>query len=57
MSKETDRADKAYVEGKNAFYDGKSIRDSPYSSVLDYELHCYWCKGYIEAEVETYAIA
>ena len=52
-----DQINAAYVDGKDAYYDDKPIKDNPHSATFEYELYSAWCRGYIEAEVEKYAMA
>ena len=47
---------KAYGAGKDAFQEGESLKDCPYDSRFDGDRHRAWCKGYVEAECEYYAM-
>jgi|11BtaG_2_1085332.scaffolds.fasta_scaffold05247_2 hypothetical protein len=52
-----DKIRQAYVEGRDAFYNGTQIKDNPYIAALNRDLHSAWCRGFVEAEVESYTYA
>ena len=47
----------AFAEGRDAFHDNAPMKDCPYDSRLDESSHRAWCRGYVEAEIETYAMS
>lgn len=44
-----EKVDQAYLEGKDAFYDGKTSEDNPYTGVDEEHQWEAWKEGYYNA--------